>query len=273
MKIKRFEPKLPLGKIYIDKENVRSESNAKFNLEELEQSIKEVGVLQPIMVVEHNGKFKVIVGQRRFLASKNIRNKTISAVIIDVKDMNEAKILSLSENIHRQRLPYKDIFEACMYLSKKLKGTETQKIREISKKLGLSEVTIKGYLADKIIPESVRVLISERKISKKRARDIVAAYYPNQEKIIKLTFEVILRLTGYDAKAAIDIAKKDPSLPVENVVKRAKEKRIVKKLTIYLDSSSWESLKIVAKEKEMEPSEYVEELIKGYFEGKGYERG
>ena len=99
---------ISLDKIDISSLNVRK-VNLEEKLEELAESIKAIGVQQPIMVFKKpDGRYELIIGQRRYLACKKIGKKTIPAVITDVKGKTDALIKSFSENIHRLDLAYQD---------------------------------------------------------------------------------------------------------------------------------------------------------------------
>ncbi|MCK4443096.1 MAG: ParB/RepB/Spo0J family partition protein [Thermoplasmata archaeon] len=88
---------IPLAELEIDPHNVRT---AMADIGELEDSIEEHGVIQPIIVRRVDEKFYVVAGGLRVQASKSVGLKTIPAVIKELTD-EEAKIESLIENIHR----------------------------------------------------------------------------------------------------------------------------------------------------------------------------
>ncbi len=74
-------------------------------LQELSDSIKHHGLLQPIVVIEHNGRYILIAGERRLRASKLANLKTIKAIIADVElDDLRMRELALIENIQRENL-------------------------------------------------------------------------------------------------------------------------------------------------------------------------
>jgi ParB-like partition proteins len=77
------------------------------NIQELMDSIKNKGVLEPILVRPRGDRYEIIAGERRFVASKNIDLFEIPAIIMDVTD-NEAMEISLIENLQRKDL---DVFE------------------------------------------------------------------------------------------------------------------------------------------------------------------
>ena len=73
------------------------------SLEELAQSIREYGVVQPIIVVKKGNRYTIVAGERRFRASKLAGKRTIPAVIRDYNDM-QIKEIALLENIQREDL-------------------------------------------------------------------------------------------------------------------------------------------------------------------------
>jgi ParB family chromosome partitioning protein len=92
---------IPLSQLYIDEQNVRKDVG---DISELENSIEHYGVLEAITVrTGRGGKYAIVIGSRRFKASKNVGLKTIPAVVKELTD-EEAFLESLSENLHRENL-------------------------------------------------------------------------------------------------------------------------------------------------------------------------
>ncbi len=77
---KGFE-EIPLNLIDIAEENVRK-TKQKAGLEELKASIEKIGLIQPVVVIPDNGRFKLIVGQRRYLAFTELGKEKIPSLII-----------------------------------------------------------------------------------------------------------------------------------------------------------------------------------------------
>ncbi len=73
------------------------------NIEELKASIKEKGVLQPILVRKHENGYEVVAGERRLKAAKAIGLEQVPVIIKNVTD-REALVLALVENIQREEL-------------------------------------------------------------------------------------------------------------------------------------------------------------------------
>ena len=92
---------VPLADLQIGLGQVRLRDTSK-ELDELVDSIRQVGLLEPIVVCEADtpGKFEIITGQRRFMAHQELQMETIMAVILDEKvDESTAKVLSVTENL------------------------------------------------------------------------------------------------------------------------------------------------------------------------------
>ncbi len=91
------------------------------DIDELVTSIRIHGLLEPILVCSRGGEiFEILTGQRRVLAHKKLgRGKIMAAIIDEPVDSENAKAISLTENIIRRDLDAKDIIDACTALYKK----------------------------------------------------------------------------------------------------------------------------------------------------------
>lgn len=95
---------IPLKNLVSDSANVRKHTTV---VGELEQSIKQYGVLEPIVVRPKDGKFAVVIGSRRVAASRALGLKDVPAIIKELSD-EEALIQSAVENIQRETLDPQD---------------------------------------------------------------------------------------------------------------------------------------------------------------------
>ena len=135
---------IPISEVSISELNVRKDLKAgteDSTLDDLAKSIHEIGLLNPITVLDRKGKYELIVGQRRFLACQLLGWKTIPAIVRTNLEDVDARILSLIENVHRADLnpidkarAYQQIYEGF--------GTYTR----VSKETGVSIPTVKRYL-------------------------------------------------------------------------------------------------------------------------------
>lgn len=131
-------------------------------LEELAESIKEKGVLEPILVRPKNDQFELIAGERRLKASKLAGLKEIPCLEYDVPD-NEALELSIIENIQRKDL---NIFEYA-YSLKTLGEIYGYTHQEIAKKIGKSRVTVTELLRITDLPTAITSRCIQMKINSK----------------------------------------------------------------------------------------------------------
>jgi len=132
-----------LSEIRVADENVRKHG-ADQELDDLAESIKAVGLLQPVVLrgPSGRGKYDLIVGQRRFLAHKKLGRKTIRAVVHKSMSRDDAMIRSLVENMLRVELNHADAAKATTALFKRL-GRD---VKAVSKATGLSTRRVRQYV-------------------------------------------------------------------------------------------------------------------------------
>lgn len=201
-------------------------------IDELSQSIREYGILQPITVRPVEDHYELIMGERRFRAAQNIQLKHIPAIILDVAD-DDSAVVALIENIQRVDLSYLE--EAESY--KKLIDHHGLKQGELSQKIGKSQSSISNKLRLlKLSPDVIDLLnahsLSERharcllklgdeKLQLKAVKHIVRQKYnvKDSEKYIeklirqykkmhqKSTFKVNYRIYTNTIKKAFDLVK------------------------------------------------------------------
>ncbi|MEH6765899.1 MAG: ParB/RepB/Spo0J family partition protein [Aequorivita antarctica] len=129
---------LPLGKIKPDLEQPRKTFNEDA-LQQLSESIEKHGVLQPITVRQLNGHYVIVMGERRFRASKLARKKTIPCIVRTYEN-NDVLEVQIIENLQRQDVEPTEEAEAIAYLSEKYAPTE------IAKRLGRTDNFIRQRL-------------------------------------------------------------------------------------------------------------------------------
>lgn len=262
--IKYFKP-IPLAAIEIGESNVRK-TKLKAGLEELKASIEKLGLIHPIIVVEENSdRFKLIVGQRRYLAFQELGKREIPAIIIHPVDTTMERIVSFGENIHRKRLPYNDTIKVCDELYEKTSGEKFDRIETIAKTLGISPSTVSKYLSYRLVPEEVRRLVNEGKLGADLAYRITSAFWPNTAKIARIA-GYMTKMTKSEWERALEIGKKDREASAEEIVEEAKKPRITYQLIIPLDSETSESLATIAKERKLDTVALVRNLIDDFLE-------
>jgi len=136
---------IKLEDIQVSEFNTRKDLEAGIedaSLEDLANSIREKGLLNPITVMRvKNGKYDLVAGQRRFLACKKIGFQTIPAIIRDDLNETDATILSLIENVQRADMNPMDKAKAYQKIFEKYND-----YKKVAKETGVSVATIKRYL-------------------------------------------------------------------------------------------------------------------------------
>ena len=160
-----------IEKIDIDLIEARSDQPRKNfeNIEELAESIREYGLLNPIVLSKNNGKYEIIAGERRYRASIQAGLKKIDAIGRDF-DQKDIDILSLVENIQREDLSALEEAEAY----KKLMDDFSMTQEEIAKAMGKS----RSYIANTIrllkLNQEETDALAARKISASQARTLLS---------------------------------------------------------------------------------------------------
>lgn len=137
-------------------------------LEELVQSIRENGILQPVVVQKSENGYELIVGERRWRASKKAGLKKIPAIIREASS-TESLALAIIENIHRHDLNPLEEASAYQRLADDLRMTQ----EAISKKVGKNRATIANFLRLLKLPKSIQEDLSSGRLSMGHARALL----------------------------------------------------------------------------------------------------
>lgn len=181
-------------------------------LSELAESIKEHGVISPIIVAPPvNGYYKIIAGERRWRASKLAGVKTIPAII---KDYDEVKLyeVALIENLQRQDL--NPVEEAMGY--RKLMDDFNLTQEKISERLSKSRSSIANSLRLLSLSKTALDMLSEGKISMGHAKLLVALDDKLQTKLAKEAIEKSLSVRELEILIK-QLNKKEKPKPIQNI--------------------------------------------------------
>lgn len=174
---------LPLSDILPNKGQPRKNFDEE-SMEELTDSIRQNGVLQPILVRKKGQKYEIVAGERRYQASKRAGLETIPVVIRDISDDDVFK-LALIENLQRSDLD--PIEEAQGFKTLIEKSGMTQ--AELGKAVSKSRPAIANALRLLDLPEEVQKLMAERLLTAGHARAILAV--ASEEGRVKLAKKVV----------------------------------------------------------------------------------
>ena len=157
-------------------------------LEELAQSIKLLGVIQPITVIRLSvGKYQIISGERRFRASRMAGKTTIPAYIKkDVEDTDGAKLeMALVENLQREDL---DPVEIALSLKRLIEECNLTQ-EALSQRVGINRATIANYIRLLKLPPEVQLAIKKEAITMGHAKALLGL--GSEEEIKKLAQRII----------------------------------------------------------------------------------
>ena len=166
-------------------------------LEELSESIREHGVLQPLLVRKKGDEFEIIAGERRYQASKIAG---LSELPVIIKDVDDQKMLELALIENLQRSDLNPIEEAKGYRQLIKASGMTQEA--LSKAVSKSRSAITNSLRLLDLPERVQELLFEGKLTAGHARAILAV--PFEEQRIKLAEKVVA--DGLSVRATENLA-------------------------------------------------------------------
>jgi ParB family chromosome partitioning protein len=183
---------LPLAQIDHNPHQTRMDFPEEF-LEELANSIRIQGVIQPILVrPEGNGRYILILGERRLRASKMAGKTTIPAVVKRVSEQQAAE-MTIVENLQREDLHCLEQAHAFAHMSKEFSLTQ----EEIGKRVGASRETVSNYLRLLRLPFPVQEYLRHGDLTYSHARELLALHDETQvqrvaEKVVKEKMSVVL---------------------------------------------------------------------------------
>ena len=207
-------------------------------LEELVTSIEEHGVLQPVVVQKADSGYELIVGERRWRASKKLGLKKIPAVIREVSDAQSLEI-AIIENIHRQDLNPIEEAEAYARLANEFALTQEM----VAKKVGKSRTAIANTLRLLKLSRNIKEDLISEKISMGHARALLGLENSKQMEVLKK--EIIKQdLTVRQTEGRVNkikagsVNKPGPSTAKKNIFIKDLEKDLARRLGTKVDIST-----------------------------------
>lgn len=146
-------------------------------IEELALSIRESGVVQPILAVPEGDMYKIIVGERRWRAARLAGLKRIPVLVRIIPEETQLEI-SLIENLHRENLNPLEIARAYQRLIQDLGYSQQQ----LAQKVGKDRSSVANTLRLLNLPEDIRSALEQGKISMGHARALLALDEPDAQK-------------------------------------------------------------------------------------------
>jgi ParB family chromosome partitioning protein len=148
---------VPVGKILPNPAQPRLSYDEE-SLTELADSIREHGVLQPILVRPSGAQFELIAGERRWRASRMAERETIPAIVVDFDEVTALEV-SIIENLQREDVS--PLEEAAMF--RKMTEAFGYSVRQLAQKVGKDKGYVENRLRLSDAPPDIRELVSLRK--------------------------------------------------------------------------------------------------------------
>lgn len=168
--------------------NVRR-ANVEQGINDLAGNIKKNGLQYPILVKKDGDLYRIFSGQRRFLACVKAGRTTIPCFVYEDIDIDDARVLSLSENLYRLAMESEDKARICQILLSKNNGDK----QRVANALGVSVQTVRTYLGFTALPNEVKRMVGGKSITAAQATRIFSKFQ--------------------DEKTAISIAHELASIP------------------------------------------------------------
>lgn len=221
---------IELKKIHPSKLNPRLEVNIG-RLNELAASIREVGLLQPIIVRPLNGEFEVVLGERRYRASQQAGLEKIPVIIREYSD-DAVVQLNLIENVQREDLSAIEKGKVCRYLLDNC-GEKYPSQAAVAKKIGVSSDAVSLWLrtievvpkeAQKYVaPSTVSGQVPEGKIDYLTAVRVGRAVQEPGKRVEAIKKLAERRLPANERAQVIEKLAREPEKPIEQVIQEVAE--------------------------------------------------
>ena len=207
---------IEIAKIYANPNQPRRDFNEEA-LQELADSIKELGVIQPITIrKEENGKYMIIAGERRFRASQLAGKETIPAYIMSANEKDTME-MALIENIQREDLNPLEIALAYQQLIEQYNLSQEQ----LSKRVGKGRATIANFLRLLKLPGNIQVALKEKQIDMGHAKALLSlSSHADQIRIFNETIK-----NGYSVRDVEELVRniKENNTPTTKPEKSKKQ--------------------------------------------------
>lgn len=165
-------------------------------LNELSNSIKEYGILNPLLVIKKGEKYEIIAGERRYRAAKMAGLKEVPVIVKNIEN-NKIQEIALIENLQREGLNPIEEAQTYQEIIKTLNITE----KELGEKIGKSQSAIANKIRLLALPNEVMDAVSNKKISERHARTLLSIELDEEKnKLLKEIIEKKLTVKELEEK-------------------------------------------------------------------------
>ena len=268
---RRFESKISyrLREIPIKQISVCDEAEARKldreGLSELAKSIKNEGLQNPPMLQkEGKNSYLLMSGQRRLAALKRLRAKKIPALVLtrqSAHEIEDAKAVSMVENLHRNKMDLKDTAASCKFLAERIGKAKA------AKSLGLSMLTFKKYLGFAGVPDKLKEIVPKM-ISRDEATKLYQVI-PNVSKAVKIA-QRISKLDASTRRGYLAALSKSPRATHRTLLKRARLISIKQNISFKLSKTQARKLATQARRYDLQQNEFASEIVSKWLKRKRF---
>ena len=148
-------------------------------LEELALSVRERGILEPLLVRRVEDTYELIAGERRLRAAQAAELRQVPVILMEVSD-REALELALIENLQREDLNLIEEAEGYRLLADKFEMTQEQ----ISQRVGKARATVANALRLLDLPDKVKRFVAEKQLTPGHAKAILGLEIPKEQELL-----------------------------------------------------------------------------------------
>ena len=224
---------IPLEDLEVSEFNVRK-MEVGVELDELAKNVGEYGMHQPIVVAPEDEGFTIVIGQRRYLAARQLGWPEIHAVVLpDNPERVRATLMSLSENVQRRDISAKDKSEACVVLREELGS-----VRKVAEAIGVSPQTVRNWLGYAAVPEEMKEMVDTGDLTPNQATRLTR-HIEDEETAIEVAKRMAkMQPIKEERDRLFESAKENPDGSAEDIFRKAEQKKHEKRITFILPESA-----------------------------------
>ena len=257
---------LPIADLDISELNVRRREITA-DLDELAKSLDKYGQYQPIVVAPKGERFTIVIGQRRYLAAKQLGWDQISALVLtQMPERVEATLLSFSENIQRRDLPARDKADACTYLRGEL-GSVTN----VAEALGISPSTVRRWLGFAAVPDAIQNLVRTKGLTVQQATSI-ARYVDDEQTALVIASRLAETSIKAERDRVLESIAELPGRSAETIFRRATERKHQRNIHFILTESLARAIERAAKEQSIDENDVAMNATTQWLDDNNYLR-
>ena len=236
------------------------------DIDSLAHSIAQEGLQNPPMVQRDGpNSYLLMSGQRRLAALKKLGSKTIPVLILSRNsscDIQDAKAVSIIENIHRKDMTTNEMVTSCQFLAEKMGKADA------AQALGINPATFREHLGFSIVPDSIREMVP--KVLSKRDAVRICKVITVPSKATELVYRIKKYNASQKKRYLNALEQLGNNAQHSEIQKLANSFRARQNLSLKISKSQAKGLSKISRENNMEPAEYVQKMVTDYLLRKGF---